>query len=311
MDLICPDCRGNLQMASARWAVCAQHGGRFEVLFDRYAAPSHAKTLAQNLASAQRDAEPGAALSTPATAAVPQCRAHPRQSAVAACSSCGSQLCTLCTFEVNGVTFCSECAAARTRADAGLKLCPECELSMPASIARCDCGHHFGLLNLSAPRRRTLASGQCAEHPEMEAVARCRLCAKSICATCDFSLPGGVHLCPACIETQSSAEISPKRKKQTYIAMALATWSTLLFGLLLSGAFKSLLTSDEGGRSADAIITNLTLWPLLIGTGLSLGALDRKLKNSGFMKAVAWWNSVLAGIFLLIIIAVSVGLIGR
>ncbi|MGZ4777927.1 MAG: hypothetical protein ACXVIJ_05440 [Thermoanaerobaculia bacterium] len=145
----------------------------------------------------------------------------------------------------------------------------------------------------------------------MPVVARCRLCAKAVCATCDFAMPGGVHLCPSCIESQSTEEISPKRKRQSFVALALAIWSTILFAILLSGAFNSLFTRDAGGKLADLAITNLILWPLLIGTALSIGALDKKLKNTGLMKAVAWWNGILAGIFFLLVIAVNTGLIGK
>ena len=61
----------------------------------------------------------------------------------------------------------------------------------------------------------------------------------------------------------------------------------------------------------DLLITNLILWPLLIGTGLSIGALDKRLRNTVLMRAVAWWNGVLCGIFLLLVIGVNFGLIGK
>lgn len=305
MDLICPDCRGELRIASARWAICAQHGGRFEVLFDRDAPPAKSTSLAAGPAI-----NAGSAASGGAVAAV--CEAHPKQPAVAACTTCGAQLCSLCNFEVNGQPFCSDCALEQASVKPGQKLCPACGLSIPSSIKKCDCGHDFGLLNLSAPRRRNVPSGNCADHPEMEAVARCKLCSKSICVTCDFALPGGVHLCPSCIETQSTSdEISPKRKKQTYIAMALATWSTILILLLVTGVFNSMFTRDAAGRAADLAITNLILWPLMVGTGVSVGALDKKLRNTGLMKAVAWWNGILVAISLIFVIGANLGLIGK
>jgi hypothetical protein len=294
MDLICPDCRGDLRFTSKHEAVCAQHGGRFEVLFDR-----HAEPLAESTSS---NAAAGSAA---------MCNVHPKQTAVERCQGCGASLCSLCAFEVNRQAFCSECAIEHANVKPGQKFCPDCDLSVPSSIMRCDCGHDFTLLNLSAPRRRNVPSGTCADHPEVQAVTRCKICSKSICGTCDFALPGGVHLCPSCIESQSTGDISPKRKRQTYIALGLATWSTLLIGFLVSGAFNSLFTSDPGGKVADVAITNLILWPLLVGTGLSIGALDKKLRNSGLMKGVAWWNGVLVAISLLFVIGTNVGLIGR
>jgi hypothetical protein len=284
MDLICPDCRGELRMSSADTAVCVQHGGKFEVLFDRFAAPA-----------------------APTAAA---CYVHPKQTAVASCQACGTALCSLCTFDVNGQAFCGDCVVAHT-AKPGQKLCPDCDLSVADSIKRCDCGHDFTLLNLSTRRRRNIPTGTCAHHPEVPGVVRCKLCSQSICATCDFALPGGVHLCPSCIEKESTGEISPKRKKQTYIAIGLATWSTLLIGFLITGALNTLFTHDASGKVADMAITNLILWPLMVGTGLSIGALDRKLRNTGLMKAAAWWNGVLVAISLLFVIGANVGLIGK
>jgi B-box zinc finger len=310
VDLICPDCRGELQMESLRWAVCVQHGGRFEVLFDRHAEQS-GESLARSAGSAAvaSQSREYPVPSVPHSGA--RCSVHPGQDAVATCQTCGTPLCASCRSVVAGQSLCSTCATEHTSVPPGQKLCPQCGLSMPSSMGRCDCGHQFGLLNLSAPLRKSAPSGTCVDHPEMPAVVRCKLCAKAICATCDFALPGGVHLCPSCIESQSSDEISPKRKKKTYIALALASWSTILFAMLFTGVFKSLLMADAGGKAADAVITNLILWPLLIGTGLSLGALDKKLRNTGLMRAVAWWNSILAGIFLLMIVGVNIGLIGK
>ena len=86
MDLICPDCRGSLEMTSARIAVCAQHGGRFEVLFDRYAAPPPAATPV---------------ITAPAAEGETACAVHPRQAAGHNCAACGKHICALCTFELN------------------------------------------------------------------------------------------------------------------------------------------------------------------------------------------------------------------
>lgn len=251
---------------------------------------------------------PGSSAEDIATA---MCNVHPRQISVADCASCGTHLCALCSFDLKGKSYCSDCAVAAA-GQAGLKVCPECGLSIRSSVMRCDCGHDFGLLNLSAPPRRdVVSSGKCVDHPEVDAVVRCRLCGKSICSTCDFAMPGGVHVCPSCIESQSTEDVSPKRKKHTYIALALASWATILMALLFGGAFNSLFTPDAGGKAADLLITNVILWPLLIGTGLSIGALDKRLKNTGLMKGVAWWNGILAGLFLLLVIAVNTGLIGK
>lgn len=265
MDLICPSCRGSLQLTPANGAVCPLHGGRYEVLFDRFA--------------------------TTAPALVPtdqKCDAHPAQPAIADCATCGKHLCALCSFELHGANYCSDCGVTN------------------ATISS------SGMLNLNPiviPRQRHVVEGMCADHPEVQAVAFCRLCGKRVCATCDFAMPGDVHLCPACVENQSSSDVSPKRKKLSWIALALASWSTLLFVMLIAGAFNSFFTADEAGKAADLVITNLILWPLLVGVGVSLAALDSKLKNTGLMKVAAWWNGVLGGIFLLIVILANLGII--
>ena len=266
MELICPDCRGTLEMQSVVWAVCAQHGGRYQVLFDRYALP--------------RKTAPG-------TQAIPQpegavCAAHPKQAAVSGCGTCGKSLCSLCSFEVAGRVYCSDCAA----------------------------GQAGGATTAAVLRRAPANLGQCADHVDVPAVARCKLCAKTICATCDFALPGGVHVCPSCIDSQSvSDEVSPKRKRLSYISLALAAWSTFFIILLFTGVFNESLNDPDTAKVADLIVTNLILWPLIVGLGLGLSALDKKLKNTMLMKAAAWWNGILGAIFLLIVIAANIGLI--
>lgn len=275
MDLICPDCRATLQMAAARLAVCPQHGGKFEVLFDRYAAT----------------ADPAPA---PEPDAAASCAVHPRQSAVADCAACGKHICALCTFDLNREKYCSDCAAVQASAQNAQQA-------------------NSGLLTLnSGAWRRTAAPAvNCAEHPDNPAVAHCRVCAKAVCATCDFALPGGVHLCPNCVETsQSSDEVSPRRKKLAYIALALAVWSTILFVMMFAGAFNHLFTDDASGNAADILITNLTLWPLLIGTGLAMSANERRLRSTGVMKLALWWNAILGGIFLLFVILANLGVFG-
>lgn len=207
-------------------------------------------------------------------------------------------------------------------------LCPDCrsplQISGPGSAV---CALHGTLFDVlfdryavpptekpsTAPAgwRRVERTAMCAEHRESLSVADCRLCAKPICATCDFAMPGGVHLCPSCVEnSQSSPEVDPRRKRLSYIALGLAAWSTMLIVLIFAGAFNSLFTDDAGGKAADLIVTNLALWPLLIGTGLSMSAMDRRLKSTGIMKVARWWNGILAALFLLFVVLVNLGVVG-
>ena len=282
MDLICPDCRSVLQMANAHMAVCAQHGGRFEVLFDRYALPATA--TAENAAALPEDAT---------------CAVHAHQKAVGDCAACHKHICALCSFELNRQRYCSDCAAN----EAGRQ---NRDMATGGLVT----------LNLtSAPsggwRRADAPPAPCAVHPDNVSVAACRLCTKPVCATCDFAMPGGVHLCPSCVEnSQASPEVNPKRRKLSYIAIALASWSTLMLVLMFAGAFNSLFADEATGKGADVIITNITMWPLLIGTGLAMSAMDRKLKSTAIMKVAVWWNGILAGLFLLFIFAANLGVFG-
>ncbi|HEV7671879.1 MAG TPA: hypothetical protein VGS22_25435 [Thermoanaerobaculia bacterium] len=220
----------------------------------------------------------------------PTCADHPRQAAVTRCSSCGKQLCTLCIFPLGEWNFCGDCALRQAGSQA----------ARPVNTAVSPTAQP----NVPAPR------AQCAYHPDSPAVVSCKLCSRWICATCDFALPGDVHLCPSCIETQSTVDVNPKRKKWSYIALALAAWSTFLSLLLFVGVFNSLLNS-EGGEAFDRVITTLIFWPCVIGTGLAMGALDKKLKNTGLMKAALWWNAAIGGVFLLLILASNLGLTGK
>ena len=79
---------------------------------------------------------------------------------------------------------------------------------------------------------------------------------------------------------------------------------------MFAGAFNSLFADEATGKGADVIITNITMWPLLIGTGLAMSAMDRKLKSTAIMKVAVWWNGILAGLFLLFIFAANLGVFG-
>lgn len=240
------------------------------------------------------------------------CGAHPRQPAVTRCSSCGKQLCALCTFELGGWDFCGDCALRQADVAEGRRLCPECGRSMPAEAETCDCGRALEKpVSASPPARRwKVPEGACVNHLGSPAVITCALCARSICDVCDFVLPGGIHVCPSCIEAQSTADASPKRKSWSYLALGLAAWSTLLFALLVGGLFNSIFNS-EGGEEASGVIGAAILWPCVIGTGIAVAARDKRLKNTGLMNAAVWWNAIIAGIFLLLILANNLGLTGE
>ena len=262
--------------------------------------------------AAPPETTPTAAVDRGPVPSSPVCVAHPRQPAVTRCASCGKQLCSLCTFDLGGWDYCGDCGLRQADLSEGRRLCLECGRSMPADAETCECGRALEKpVSVSPPARRwKVQDGACVNHPGSPAVITCGLCARSICATCDFALPGDIHVCPSCIEAQANADASPKRKNWSYLALGLAAWSTLLFVLLVGGLFNSIFES-ESGDAASAAVGAAILWPSVIGTGIALVAREKRLKNTGLMNAAVWWNAIVAGIFILLIIVGNLGLVGE
>ena len=78
---------------------------------------------------------------------------------------------------------------------------------------------------------------RCARHPDVQAVQYCKSCRVAVCGTCDFALPGGVHVCPDCA-TKTSEGLSEKRKKPlgwAYGLAVLGTLGTIVFFLAAAG----------------------------------------------------------------------------
>ncbi len=190
---------------------------------------------------------------------------------------------------------------AEIEEDPNIKHCATCDAPNPLTAERCGaCGDRFTLLNLSArrpaPSRLNIT---CAQHPEVQAVTRCRICSKGVCATCDFLLPGNVHVCPSCLETGPSDEISPRRRNLMIGAFVIASYCTVMLFLLLSRTLHRMFGNSEG---ANMLIGNAILWPSIIGVGVAFSAVDRRLRNSMGIRAAVIWNGVNAGIFLLLMV---------
>jgi hypothetical protein len=149
---------------------------------------------------------------------------------------------------------------------------------------------------------RPPAGTMCVQHAATEAVARCRVCNKGMCATCDFELPGNMHVCPNCIESHNDQEISPKRIRRAWIAIALAIFTTIVMTTLLTGLLQTGLGLDPNDEAVSTIVGNLILWPAIAGLVLALMSRDRRLRNSALIWTAVIWNSVLTGIFLLLMI---------
>ena len=139
----------------------------------------------------------------------------------------------------------------------------------------------------------------CANHPGVPAFSRCRECGKSVCSTCDFAFPGGVHLCPACA-TSTSKKLSPKRKKLVGWAYAMAIWCTLALILLLSGAFATTVSSRSEMEVINMVIGLVVFVPALVGGAVGLGSLDKRLGNPPVVIVAAVWNGILLALMVIL-----------
>lgn len=346
MELICPDCRGELQVGPRRSAHCPLHGGQYEVLFDR------------EVESMTRTAE------RPAAMEGKTCEAHPRQSAVADCARCGKALCAVCSFDVAGRHYCSDCAlsgaqarpapvsrpvpvpvpvpvlvpeftpaplpppepaqsqtyvpAIATAAPAPVayepptlfspvtsRECPMCATqNAPTAVHCAGCGRQFGLFDAAPPpRRSSVPVGlMCAQHLESQAVAQCRACSAGLCVTCDFQLPGGVHVCPECIDKAGDEEVSPRRKRLMVWSLVVVVYTTVMMALLITGALHRALAGDGGTAVVEATAGYGIFMPAIVGTALAFGAFDRRLRNTPLIWTSVIWNSVILGFFLILIV---------
>lgn len=297
MELICPDCRGELQMAEGATANCGLHGGVYEVLFDREAESTPKKTAA--LAIDDR-----------------MCDAHPRQSAIADCASCSKALCGICSFDVAERHYCSDCAIRGAEAPqpittqsvpaiegqeaSGAKECPVCGTQAAVSTSTCSgCGHVYRLLNLSPSPRirvRVPAGLKCAQHTDVDAVTRCRACSNGVCETCDFQMPGGLHFCPACIDNAGNEDISPRRTKMAIGAIVLAVYCPFMFGFMITGTHYRTLGSPSDLETLGCIVMLLIYAPSIAGTSIAATAFDRRLRNTPIIWTALVWNIVVIAV---------------
>jgi hypothetical protein len=275
MELVCPDCRGELQISNGRTASCPLHGGVYDILFDRE----------------------GEAVMKPAER--PEdgktCEAHPRQAAVADCMACGKTLCGVCSFEVGGRHYCSDCAVSGARTASA----SASETALPPAAPMDASDPSTGLLNLSrGPGRRSAVplGLKCAQHTEVDAVGQCRGCSNGVCATCDFEMPGGLHFCPACVDNAGSEEISPKRKKLAIAAIALAAYCTGMYLFMITGALYRALGSPTDLQSLGCVVLVVLYAPSIVGTALAGTARDRRLRNTTMIWIALVWNVVILAV---------------
>ena len=186
------------------------------------------------------------------------------------------------------------------------KTCPMCNVQSSSEGSRCSaCGYLFGLINLSRnpePREAQPLSVMCVQHPEVASKVRCKICLSGVCETCEFVV-GGVSICPACIDRESTAEISPKRRNAMIVSYILG-----IGGLLLLIAAKLGIVQRTFGF--EPIVPQITgviiLFMAMGGSVLGFTAHDKKLKNSGATLGALIVNLALLGIYVLLAVFATV-----
>ncbi len=277
------------------------------MLFDRQAlAAAAAAPVAASVAAVlpAGGAETAAAVAADDGANV-TCAAHPRQPAPFACASCGTPLCATCVFELGSKRFCGDCAVKEAQAaETATKTCPACGKPNRLENGYCvACGSAFGLLSgvqvvRSPPPGSVPVGVKCAQHPEVDAVNRCRVCASGVCATCDFTFAGNVHVCPRCVEQQATAGLSPGRRTKMLWALGLAGYGAVLMSLLLTGTLHRMLHSNGTNEAVNTLLGFAILIPAITGTSLAFSSYDRRLSNPLGVKAAVWANSILLAIYM-------------
>ncbi len=199
------------------------------------------------------------------------CREHPAVLAVAACIRCGRLMCPTCNFDVSGSHYCAACVSQAT---------PE-RPAAPAYVLPND--------------------AKCTIHPTVAAQHTCKQCGAYICPTCAFTYPGGVYLCPACVNRPREG-VGKSRKTQLTWAYILTAWATLGTAVVCSGVFAHSIHDQSDLEAFGIMISFFIFLPVLIGTGLSVSTLDRRLRNPASVWGAIIWSGILLLIWVLLII---------
>jgi hypothetical protein len=208
-----------------------------------------------------------------------RCRQHPHLAAPFVCQHCGQAICDLCAF----------------RDETGGTSCPECAPQHGATGSSHPAAADVKAMESVSPDAR------CVQHPHLAAVQQCKLCEAFMCATCDFILPGNVHLCPACAAAPRAA-LSPKRKKMLIASYALAVWSTVGMAALFAGVFGGMVQSEADQQGLGLILLLFVLGPAIVGMALGLSTKDRRLANPPVLWIAIVWNTIIVGSFLLLVV---------
>jgi hypothetical protein len=200
------------------------------------------------------------------------CAAHPSAAATAVCARCGAPICDTCSFP----------------AAEGRKVCVNCvtqEQAMPA-----------GPVAPAVP-----PGSRCLQHPSVEATQKCHLCGAFMCPTCDFALPGNVHVCPVCAAAPRVA-LSPRRRKCMLGSYAMAVIAMLGTALAMSGILVPMVQSQEANMERGLLLMFFGFGPALAGMAMGFTAVDRRLTNPMSLWIATIWNTVMVAAYVLLML---------
>ncbi|MBC8009755.1 MAG: hypothetical protein H7067_06635 [Burkholderiales bacterium] len=143
------------------------------------------------------------------------------------------------------------------------------------------------------------AAMRCVQHTSVPASAQCHTCGAYVCPTCDFALPRGLHVCPACA-VASQTKLSPKRKRSLYWTIALAVWCTTGLAALLGGVFASAVQTPGDEMVLGSLLMIVVLVPAVIGLSIGMSTINRRLVNPPILWVATIWNALVVGAFVIL-----------
>jgi len=266
MEMYCPECLGPMVTTDGKSARCTLHGGMYRILFWREGPRAPRRPVPDFVPAVDASAPNPSPYASPAPA-IRSCAWHPAVHAPHTCAACLTSICETCSF---------------TQPD-GRRLCPDCAVPGP-------------MFDAPSP----LAGVVCSNHSEVQAVAKCHVCGRPVCATCDFAMPGNIHVCPNCASKRDPG-LSKKRKGLLYWSYALAIWSTLAVALWFA-ALANMNANGPDVAALGALIYLVAFIPSLIGTALGVGTFDRRLSNPASIWGAVIWNGAILSMLLLLTI---------
>lgn len=206
------------------------------------------------------------------------CARHPQVNAPYVCSVCAAPICQTCVFSsADGTRYCQTCASTPNPAPRSANVTP----AKPATF-----------IAVAAP------TNYCVQHRSVPAVRTCDACHAWMCATCDFALPGEMHVCPPCAAAPRD-QLSDRRKTLLWISYVAAVWCTIGMVLLVTGVVGHHHGGDDAENTAVGL---LILGPAVAGVAISVSAMERHLPNPLNLRISIVWNGLLLGIYFLLIL---------